>query len=52
LRAEGFWVGYDPLPNNSFHGEVWGEFSKAKQYRLMEIAEWFVAIQGASIRAT
>jgi hypothetical protein len=49
LRAEGFRVGYDPSAENRYHGEVWGEFSKAKQHRLMELASWFVPIPGASL---
>ncbi len=56
LRAEGFMVGYDPLeeeppdqPANTFHGEVWGSFSKGKQRRLAEIAAWYVALPGVSL---
>lgn len=53
LRAEGFWVGYDPLdeelpdqPANPYHGEVWGSFPKSKQRRLAQIANWYVALPG------
>jgi hypothetical protein len=49
LRAEGFQVGFHPIPENPFHGEVWGEFSKLQQGRLRNIAEWFVRIEGVSI---
>lgn len=54
LRAEGFMVGYDPLeedpphPANPFHGEVWGDFSRARQRRMSEIAEWYVSIPEVS----
>jgi hypothetical protein len=41
LRGEGFMVGFDPLPENPYHGEVWGAFSKAKQKRLPELCQWF-----------
>jgi hypothetical protein len=34
-------VGFDPLPENPYHGEVWGAFSKAKQKRLPELCQWF-----------
>ena len=49
LRAEGFMVGFDPLPDNPHHGEVWGAFSKAKQKRLSQICQWFVPIEGVAI---
>jgi hypothetical protein len=49
LRAEGFMVGFDPLPDNPHHGEVWGKFSKAQQRRMAEIALWFVPIVGVAI---
>ena len=42
LRSEGFNVGYDPEPENLYHGEVWGVFSKAKQRRLVDLAATFV----------
>ncbi len=44
LRAEGFRVGYDPLPDNRFHGEVWGNFTGSKQRRLMKLCTWLVPI--------
>jgi hypothetical protein len=49
LRAEGFQVGFDPLPDNPHHGEVWGKFSKPQQRRLAELAVWFVPIDGVSV---
>ena len=49
LRGEGFMVGFDPLPENPYHGEVWGTFSKAKQKRLGELCQWFVSIDGVSL---
>ena len=49
LRGEGFLIGFDPLPENPYHGEVWGTFSKSKQNRLREICQWFVPIDGVSI---
>jgi hypothetical protein len=45
LRAEGLKVGYDPLPpENPYHGEVWGNFTRALRKRLAELAEWFVRL--------
>jgi hypothetical protein len=55
LRGEGFKVGYDPLeetptePANPHHGEVWGDFTKGKQRRLLGMAEWFVPIPGVDL---
>jgi hypothetical protein len=37
LRAEGFMVGFDPLPYNPHHGEVWGKFSK---HSSGELSQW------------
>lgn len=44
LRVQDFQVGFDPLPDNPHHGEVWGDFSKSKRRRLREICTWFVPI--------
>ena len=42
LRAEGLKVGYDPVPDNPFHGQVWGAFPKQTQKRLATLATEFV----------
>jgi hypothetical protein len=39
-------VGYDPLPDNAHHGEVWGIFSKGRQKKLLNSAQWFVEVDG------
>jgi hypothetical protein len=49
LRAEGYQVGFDPLVDNPYHGEVWGSFTKSRQRRLKQLCTWFVPIPGASI---
>jgi hypothetical protein len=49
LREEEFMVGFDPLPENPYHGEVWGKFTRAQQRRLQELAVWFVAIPGVKL---
>ena len=46
LRAEGFLIGYDPYPDNPHHGEVWGDFSRNQQSKLMALSAWYVAIPG------
>lgn len=50
FRGEGFQVGADPIPTNQCHGEVWGTFTRGKQNRLLSLCEWFVPIDGVSIR--
>ncbi|MFD2184343.1 hypothetical protein [Rhodoplanes azumiensis] len=49
LRNENFKVGFNPLPENPHHGEVWGDFGRAKQRRLQTLARWFVPIEGVII---
>lgn len=42
LRAQEFSVGYDPMPDNPHHGEVWGNFTRSKKKWLQETAEMYV----------
>lgn len=49
LRNEGFQIGFDPMDDNPYHGQVWGRFSKANQKKLWKLCEWFVPIEGVSI---
>lgn len=50
LRAEGFLVGYDPIfPENPYHGEVWGNFTRSKQAQLFQLCQWFVPIENTLI---
>ena len=42
LRDEGFKVGFEPLPSNPHHGEVWGTFSASRKKRLAELAQPFI----------
>lgn len=49
LRAERLQVGFDPLPDNPYHGEVWGEFTKAQQRTLARSCAWFVPIPDVSL---
>ena len=58
LRTEGFMVGSDPIEQgpgsaaNPYHGQVWGNFSKSKQWRLQQLCEWFVPINGVALGAS
>lgn len=49
IRAEGFQVGFDPLVDNPYHGEVWGQFTKGKKKKLMNICKWFVPLDGVAL---
>ena len=49
LRAEAFQVGFDPLDDNPYHGEVWGQFSKGKKRKLMNLCAWFVPLDGVGL---
>lgn len=52
LRTMDFMVGYAPiqLPEpNPYHGEVWGEFSRARIKRLKNMATWFVVIDDVDL---
>lgn len=46
LRQEGYQVGFDPIPENPHHGEVWGDFGRSRRRRLQQLCVWFVPIPG------
>jgi hypothetical protein len=53
-RAADLLVGYDPLHDNAYHGEVWGKnrpnrFSKSQSQALLSACSWFVKIPGVEI---
>lgn len=53
-RACELLVGYDPLNNNDFHGEVWGKnrpnrFTGSQSKALLAACSWFVKIPDAEI---
>ncbi len=49
VRQLGFSVGYDPLPDNPFHGEVWGNFSRPNKKKLLQLSSWYVPIDGVTL---
>ena len=49
LRENGFLVGSDPLPNNPYHGEIWGSFTTAQKKILQQLCRWFVQIDNVEI---
>jgi hypothetical protein len=49
LRANALQVGYDPIPSNDCHGEVWGARTRSQWRWLQEQASWFLQIPGVEI---
>jgi hypothetical protein len=54
FRSRNFQVGYDPLPENPYHGNVWDpagkhKFSRATQRALLKEATWLVPSPGVAI---
>jgi hypothetical protein len=49
LRVLGLKIGYDPLPENPHHGEVWGSFTQSIKKKLPKLSEWFVRIDDVSL---
>lgn len=50
LRKMEFLVGFNPMPpENPYHGEVWGQFSKRRKKQLLQNAVWFVRIPNVSL---
>jgi len=48
LRTEGLMVGYDPIPENPHHGEVWGVDRKKRH--LHRTSRGFVQIPGVDLQ--
>ncbi|MBS8225912.1 hypothetical protein [Vannielia litorea] len=49
IREAHLIVGYHPIPDNPYHGEVWrapdgGRFTRAQKKHLSENYEWFVKV--------
>lgn len=47
-------IGYDPRPENPYHGEVWGErrpnrFSKGQKNTLLSTAKWYVKLDNVEL---
>ena len=49
LRENGFLVGFDPLPSNAYHGEIWGSFPRPQKKKLHQLCRWFVQIDNVEI---
>ena len=54
-RALDLWIGYDPLPENPYHGEVWNSvrpnrFSNAQKKGLQNACNWYVPLDDVEIK--
>jgi hypothetical protein len=54
-RALGLWIGYEPIPETPYHGEVWGtpkpnRFRKSQKNRLHGACDWYVPLEGVEIK--
>lgn len=55
VRSLGLWIGYEPIPDNPHHGEVWAttdkkHFSDAQKTGLAKAARWYVELPDVDIR--
>lgn len=55
IRALNLRVGFDPLPQNPYHGEVWGNikpnrFSSTQKRGLLSSARWYVALPNVDLQ--
>lgn len=55
VRALDLQLGYDQIPENPYHAEVWMKtpskrFSKAQKDGLADCASWYVAIAGVELK--
>lgn len=48
LRNEGLRIGFHPLPDNPYHGEVWG-LTSSHARRLKGLATWYVSIPSVKL---
>lgn len=49
LRGLGLRIGYNPIPGNSYHCEVWGNITASLKREIQENATWFVPIDGINL---
>lgn len=52
LRTLGLIVGYNPLPDNEAHGEVWGITRRPTAKAVQKAAVWFVQIDQVDLIST
>ncbi|MEZ5537661.1 MAG: hypothetical protein R3F02_18835 [Thiolinea sp.] len=53
VRDLGLMVGYEPIPGNPYHGEVWsspcGKFSRRQKKGLCSSSKWYVKLAGVDL---
>ena len=51
VRQNDFLVGYEPIPTDIYHGEVWQPQLKRNTFakQIKEYASWFIPIEGVSL---
>lgn len=49
LRDAGLRVGFDPLPDNPYHGQAWGSITKSAKDRILRTCQWFVQIPDVTL---
>lgn len=57
IRSLGLWIGYEPVHDNPYHGEVWGanpsrhnKFTKTQKDGLAAAAAWYVSIDDVALQ--
>jgi hypothetical protein len=50
VRHLGCKVGFNPLDDNPYHGEIWGASTKKIAKKLSALAHWFVPINDIDLR--
>jgi hypothetical protein len=55
IRNLHLWIGFDPVPNNAFHGQVWPtqpkrNFTDSQKSGLANAAAWYVEIPGVDVK--
>jgi hypothetical protein len=55
VRVLNLWIGYDPVSDNLYHGQVWlpepkRKFTESQKSGLANAAAWYVAIPGVEIK--
>lgn len=49
LRSKKLVVGYDPIEDNPYHGEVWGNFTDGTRKSMLRAAQWYVEIEDVDL---
>jgi hypothetical protein len=50
IRVRSLQVGFDPLPDDPFHGQIWGKITKGVSKGLLGVSSWAVEVPDTLIR--